>query len=59
MSEFTLKKNAIYLNKYIRTETDRTTFFNLSKKLVLASKDKERAATGEVRRHAPPETPFL
>ena len=57
MSEITLKKNTIYLNKYIRTETDRTTFFNL--KLVLASKDKERAATGGVRRHAPPETPFL
>ena len=57
MPEITLKKNTIYLNKYIRTETDRTTFFNL--KLVLASKDKERAATGGVRRHAPPETPFL
>ena len=27
MPEITLKKNAIYLNKYIRTETDRTTFF--------------------------------
>ena len=26
MSEFTLKKNTIYLNKYIRTEADRTTF---------------------------------
>ena len=27
MPEITLKKNTIYLNKYIRTETDRTTFF--------------------------------
>ena len=59
MPEITLKKNTIYLNKYIRTETDRTTFFYLSKKRVLALKDKERAATGGVRRHAPPETPFL
>ena len=60
MPEITLKKNTIYLNKYIRTETDRTTFFICQKKkLVLASKDKERAATGGVRRHAPPETPFL
>ena len=59
MPEITLKKNTIYLNKYIRTETDRTTFFYLSKKLVLALKDKERAATAGVRRHAPPETPFL
>ena len=32
MPEITLKKNTIYLNKYIRTETDRTTFFYLSKK---------------------------
>ena len=32
MSEFTLKKNTIYLNKYIRTETDRTTFFIYQKK---------------------------
>ena len=59
MPEITLKKNAIYLNKYIRTETDRTTFFICQKKLVLTAKDKERAATGGVRRHAPPETPFL
>ena len=59
MSEITLKKNTIYLNKYIRTETDRTTFFIYPKKLVLASKDKERAATGGVRRHVPPETPYL
>ena len=59
MPEITLKKNTIYLNKYIRTETDRTTFFYLSKKLVLALKDKERAATAGVRRHAPPETSFL
>ena len=27
MPEITMKKNTIYLNKYIRTETDRTTFF--------------------------------
>ena len=59
MPEITLKKNTIYLNKYIRTETDRTTFFIYQKKLVLASKDKERAATGGVRRHAPPEKQFL
>ena len=59
MPKITLKKNTIYLNKYMRTETDRTTLFIDKKKLVLASKDKERAATGGVRRHAPPETPFL
>ena len=46
MPEIALKKNTIYLNKYIRTETDRTTFLIYQKKLVLASKDKERAATG-------------
>ena len=38
------------------TETDRPTFLFI-KKLVLSSKDKERAARGGVRRHAPPETP--
>ena len=59
MPEITLKKNTIYLNKYISIETDPTTFFICPKKLVLASKDKERAATGGVRRHAPPKTPFL
>ena len=59
MPEITLKKNTVYIKKYIRTETDRTTFFIYQKKLVLASKDKERAATGGVRRQAPPETPFL
>ena len=32
MSEFTLKKNTIYLNKYIRTETDRTRLFLFIKK---------------------------
>ena len=40
------------------TETDRPTFLFI-KKLVLSSKDKEQAARGEVRRHAPPETPLL
>ena len=32
---------------------------SIIKKLVLSSKDKARAARGGVRRHAPPETPFL
>ena len=31
MPEITLKKNTIYLNKYIRTETDRTTFVFIKK----------------------------
>ena len=61
MPEITLKKNTIYLNKvYFRTETDRPTrLFYLSQNLVSASKDKKRAGTGGLRRHAPPETPFL
>ena len=42
----------------LNRQTDRPIFLSI-KKLVLASKDKERAATGGVRRHAPRETSFL
>ena len=60
MPEITLKKNTIYLNKVFQG-WDRPVqpFLFIKKKLVLASKDKKRAATGGVRRHAAPETPFL
>ena len=60
MPEITLKKNTIYLNKVFQDRDRPSNLFYLSKKkLVLASKDKKRAATGGVRRHAAPETPFL
>ena len=59
MPEITLKKNTIYLNKVFLDWDRLSNLFYLSKKLVLASKDKEQVATGGVRRHAPPETPFL
>ena len=59
MPEITLKKNTIYLNKVFQDWDRPSNLFYLSKKkLLLAPKDKERA-TGGVRRHAPPETPFL
>ena len=59
MPEITVKKSTIYLNKVFQDWDKPCNHFYLSKKWVLVSYDKERAATGEVRRHAPPETPFL
>ena len=59
MPEITLKKNTIYLNKVFQSWDRPSNPFYLSKKLVLASKDKERAATDGVRQHAAPEMPFL
>ena len=59
MPEITLKKNTLYLNKVFQEWDRPSNLFYLSKKIVLESKDKEWAATGGVRRHAPPETPFL
>ena len=59
MPEIALKKNTIYLNKVFQDEDRPSNLFYLSKKIVLASKDKGGAATGGVRRHAPPEMPFL
>ena len=59
MPEITLKKNTLYLNKVFQEWDRPSNLFYLSKKIVLECKDKEWAATGGVRRHAPPETPFL
>ena len=59
MPDITLKKNTINLNKVILDWDRPSNLFHLSQNLVLASKDKERAAAGGVRRHASPETPFL
>ena len=59
MPEITVKKSTIYLNKVFQDWDKPSNHFYLSKKWVLVSYDKERAATGEVRRHVPPETPFL
>ena len=52
MPEITLKKNTIYLNKVFQSWDRPSNLFYLSEKLVLASKDKERAATDGVRQHA-------
>ena len=59
MPEIAVKKNTIYLNKVFQDWDRPSNLFYLSKNLVLASKDKERVATGEVMWYAPPETPFL
>ena len=54
MPEITVKKNTIYLYKVFEDWDRPSNLFYLSKNLVLASKDKELAATGGVRWHAPP-----
>ena len=59
MPEITLKKNTICLNKVVQDWDKPFNLFYSSEKLVLESKDKERAATSGVRRHAPPESPFI
>ena len=59
MPEITVTKNTIYLDRVFQSWDRPSNLLYLSKNLVLASKDKERDATGGVGWHAPPETPFL
>ena len=48
MPEIAVKKNTIYLNKVFQDWDRPSNLFYVSKNLVLASKGKERVATGEV-----------